>query len=590
MTNLTPNPSNDDVIQLETSNFALGGPGAVMNLQAQALLNRTEYAKLYARTSLNDQIETTKQALDAQNVNVFEYAELAIGYSPGGDPSSWDWTPALQAFFDFLTADPLRPLKGILPAITYNITSDLVINIREPSVSANFGLLELEGVGAGAIGGVAAGALFKCITPGVNILRICEETPASVSVSGAYPGGGAGVVTLPLNFLRRIRLKNINFQGDMASPLAINGFVGRGIFSSEFINCGFEFLNYGVRLGKAEATAQEQSADSIDLDYCERNTFTRCMFNRVQTQIHILAGDITKIEGCTHNPCPTISGRFYYFAGGNDYYYVQGNIWQPRDISGNALTKAIHTVGGRGYSFHQNHAEGIRGRLIEQLTQACEVVSFTENMLFADVALTTFPFSLFLQNQGKFYLQKNNIVAASVTPRYINVQTPGSLFETLHLDYDDNRAVTTIGGSTQLSIISNLEGANLNFGRYGDPFFIGKATYLWSTSTGQIRTKTTKPTSQTDGLVLGQQAEFTGSVAFPGVTVNANAGNSVNLTISGAGLTTRFLKLSPDTTLGDLVWAAHATGGSSVRVTFYNWTGGNITIPAGTWAFKVENS
>lgn len=544
----------------------------------------------WGRQPLSSAIASVRKMLDGQNVNVFEaqFANLITVKPNPSDPNTWDWTPALQAFLNYLVSNPLRPLKGILPAITYNITSDLVINTRNNGVSANFGLLDLEGVGSGAIGGVEVGALFKCTTAGVNILRMCEEQPASVNVSGAYPGGGAGVVTLPLNFLRRIRLKNINLQGDSSSPLSVNGFVGRGTFSSEFINCGLEFLNYGIRLGKAEATSQEQSADSVDLDYCERNTFSRCMFNRVQTHIHILAGDITRIEGCTHNPCPTVAGRIYYFSGGNDYYYVVGNILQPRDVSGTALTKPIHTVGGRGYSFHRNHIEGIRGRLLEQLTQACEVVSFTENMLFADVALSTYPFGLFLQNQGKFYLHKNNIVASSVSPRYINVQTPGSLFETLHLDYDDNRAVTAIGGSTQLSIISNLEGSNLNFGRYGDPLYLGKAVYIWTTSAGIVRYKTTKPTSQTDGFVLGQQAETVSTVAFPGVTVNAGSFAAINLTVTGAAFG-RFTKLSPDVTLGDLLWVSNTTSGSSVRVVFFNATGGNITIPAGTWNYKVEN-
>lgn len=48
MTDLTPTPSFDPVPQLETNTLALGGPGAPMNSQAQALVNRTEY--------LNDKI------------------------------------------------------------------------------------------------------------------------------------------------------------------------------------------------------------------------------------------------------------------------------------------------------------------------------------------------------------------------------------------------------------------------------------------------------------------------------------------------------------------------------------------------------
>lgn len=97
MTNLTPTPSNDSVIQLETSTFALGGVGGVMNQQAQALLNRTEFLKLYSRSALSDQINTIYEALDSQPISLFEFASFATGYSPGGDPDTWDWSPALIA-------------------------------------------------------------------------------------------------------------------------------------------------------------------------------------------------------------------------------------------------------------------------------------------------------------------------------------------------------------------------------------------------------------------------------------------------------------------------------------------------------------
>lgn len=43
MANLTPVNSFDDVIQLETTDIAIGGAGGIMNAQAQALLNRTAY-------------------------------------------------------------------------------------------------------------------------------------------------------------------------------------------------------------------------------------------------------------------------------------------------------------------------------------------------------------------------------------------------------------------------------------------------------------------------------------------------------------------------------------------------------------------
>lgn len=67
MTNLTPTPSNDPVIQLETNTFALGGPGAIMNQQAQALLNR----QAFFQDGLADNTDPLKGAAE-------------VGYLPDG--------------------------------------------------------------------------------------------------------------------------------------------------------------------------------------------------------------------------------------------------------------------------------------------------------------------------------------------------------------------------------------------------------------------------------------------------------------------------------------------------------------------------
>ena len=57
MANLTPTATFDSVVQLETTTVALGGAGAPMNLQAQALLNRTQY--LYVQISNLATVATT---------------------------------------------------------------------------------------------------------------------------------------------------------------------------------------------------------------------------------------------------------------------------------------------------------------------------------------------------------------------------------------------------------------------------------------------------------------------------------------------------------------------------------------------------
>lgn len=73
MTNLTPTAGWDSIPQLETTTLAQGGPGGIMNAQAQALLNRTE------------QLNNTKAT--ASSVSAGDAATLASAksYADSGD-------------------------------------------------------------------------------------------------------------------------------------------------------------------------------------------------------------------------------------------------------------------------------------------------------------------------------------------------------------------------------------------------------------------------------------------------------------------------------------------------------------------------
>ncbi len=75
----------------------------------------------WSRSALNASIKTVHQMLDAQAVSVWEapFADLVTTKPDQNDPSTWDWTAALQAFLD--TAGDL-----ILPhGFTYNTTKTL---------------------------------------------------------------------------------------------------------------------------------------------------------------------------------------------------------------------------------------------------------------------------------------------------------------------------------------------------------------------------------------------------------------------------------------------------------------------------------
>lgn len=106
MTNLTPVPSFDDVPQLETDTIARGGAGGPMNVQAQALLNRT--AVLRNASGILD--ESGKTLQDVNNIrnqgglSVFDFFTPVALVSYKASKSTFDAQVQLQAFFDYISA------------------------------------------------------------------------------------------------------------------------------------------------------------------------------------------------------------------------------------------------------------------------------------------------------------------------------------------------------------------------------------------------------------------------------------------------------------------------------------------------------
>lgn len=56
----------------------------------------------WERTVLSKSIATVQDAIDTTGLSIWEFAYLATGYTLGGDPSTWDWSPALQAAINSL--------------------------------------------------------------------------------------------------------------------------------------------------------------------------------------------------------------------------------------------------------------------------------------------------------------------------------------------------------------------------------------------------------------------------------------------------------------------------------------------------------
>lgn len=504
------------------------------------------------------------------------------------DNESLVQTDVMQRVIDVALTDPEKPLPIKLNKGGILIDDDLVIISKiTGSQTTNFGMLKIYCNGSnGVFGGSVSECRFLCNTTGVNIFRISEEQPASIDASGAFPGGGAGVVTEPLRYLRTVMFEGISFVGE--ATRSVNAIVGRGVTLSVFKRCGFHNLNFAIRLGKAFATSQEQSLDGFDLDYCERNTFENCFFNNTKYHTHVLQGDTNRHVQCTHNPLPDASGLFHYYAGGNDTYLHQSCIYQANYNNSGTKTDLDHgikIIGGRNYVWSECHVENQKGRFIDCLTQRCDVITFEGGLFLCDGVINDRVFSLFLNPDGLFKFDSARVVTPSYGSGFFwylidNTQTVKTIV-------DKNRITDALTSDTVSTMKNNLTA--LDEGQYSwtDPIATNTGEYLF-VADNKLRSKSgSKPTSETDGDLIGSQADVEGTLSFPGVSVSAGSGATVTgITAVGATVGS-FVSVASDEVLGSLLYSVNPTSGSVVSINFYNPTGGTITIASGTWKFRV---
>jgi hypothetical protein len=503
-----------------------------------------------------------------------------------------DVTAAVQAAIDYAVSR--RMYRVLFCSGRFNVNGGLVINYRDLAYSTIGTVLELAGAGGGSVPTYASYNTTLYRTSPGDIIRICQEA------DGSYPGGGAGVVTQPLNFLRRINLHDLNLEGDLANPNNVNGVVGRGIYRSEFRNLGFYCLQDGIRLGKRLASSQELSSDGINLDYCERNKFENVNMRQVDLMIHVLAPDILTIRNCYLSECNTTGGRILYIAGGNDYVDLENNIIHPFvHTVGTPIGKAIEIAGStRGIRGRGNHIEGLSGTFL--YGGSFESIDWQNNLFTGTVQSTANIFNILLAQCASVVFKNNNVGMPSPTTNWFSAVVIGddgsyTKLKTCSFDIDRNKVTTALGGTSPYLLSANWTGVGIGTGRWATPAALvpgSSATpgYTWmDTTMNVLRYKLTKPTSETDGILLGDLAYVNSTFAFPGVTVAAGAWGTVVATIPSANLG-RFVRIAPAVSLAGLSYSVHATALGSCNIVFYNPTGASITIAPGTWNHKIELS
>lgn len=92
-------PGGDAGVQLQEFISSLAGSGAA---EGGGLVG-------WSRSALTSAIGTVSAMLDAQAVNLWEFASLAIGYAPGSSAVAWDWTPAIQAALNYFGSPLVAP-------------------------------------------------------------------------------------------------------------------------------------------------------------------------------------------------------------------------------------------------------------------------------------------------------------------------------------------------------------------------------------------------------------------------------------------------------------------------------------------------
>lgn len=165
----------------------------------------------YKRRVLDRKISTVSDSLSGQPTSVWEYADLCTGYTPGGDPNTWDWRPAVQAAVDAWKdvyfprmAVPYRVGGEILlntdncitmsagvriQQLTVNTTTFKVISKDNVWVHCNGALILGEGAWSNSWTGMGghddrAFQLWGCTNSGIVLPRIRNCASAGIAIFG----------------------------------------------------------------------------------------------------------------------------------------------------------------------------------------------------------------------------------------------------------------------------------------------------------------------------------------------------------------------------------------------------------------------
>ena len=229
----------------------------------------------WTRQPLTGQIDTVREALDAQPVNIWEFANLVVSKPVPADPNTWDWTPAIAA----AAASSARLI--VFPDGIFLLTAGIVLptdkifqlstgtTLRRKAGAGVFNMLSSNGtsgveIRGGAVDGNRAADSLTPTNPahrfsGIHLLTVAGAQVRGVRVIGTVNNETNGGIYLDACSDSWV-VENVATDNDRTGIVIFNctrcgmlnnkGFsnLGSGITSSDNVDClyqGNETFNNG---------------------------------------------------------------------------------------------------------------------------------------------------------------------------------------------------------------------------------------------------------------------------------------------------------------------------------------------------------